>query len=91
MVNAAFSGNTRESYRFESCPDYKKLKTIKNMELILYVIMGIMIGTLIGIVSVKLFMSKPSVDYKELIKQSEQRLEIVKKHGEELDKMLEEM
>ena len=22
MVNAAFSGNTRESYRFESCPDY---------------------------------------------------------------------
>jgi hypothetical protein len=61
------------------------------MELILYVIMGIMIGTLTGIVSVKLFMSKPSVDYKELIKQSEQRLEIVKKHGEELDKMLEEM
>jgi gas vesicle protein len=61
------------------------------MELILYVIMGIMIGTLIGIVSVKLFMSKPSVDYKELIKQSEQRLEIAKKHGEELDKMLEEM
>ena len=61
------------------------------MELILYVIMGIMIGTLSGIVSVKLFMSKPSVDYKELIKQSEQRLEIVKKHGEELDKMLEEM
>ena len=53
--------------------------------------MGIMIGTLIGIVSVKLFMSKPSVDYKELIKQSEQRLEIVKKHCEELDKMLEEM
>jgi len=61
------------------------------MELILYVIMGIMIGTLTGIVSVKLFMSKPSVDYKELIKQSEQRLEIVKKHCEELDKMLEEM
>jgi len=61
------------------------------MEIILYVIMGIMIGTLICIVSVKLFMSKTSVDYKELIKQSEELLEKSKKCGEELDRILEEM
>ena len=61
------------------------------MEFILYVIIGGLIGSLVAIITINLFMPKPSVDYRELIRQSEERLEISKKHGEELDKMLEEM
>ena len=58
------------------------------MELILYGIIGGLMGSLIVL---NLFKSKPSVDYQELIKQSEERLERSKKYGEELDRMLEEM
>ncbi len=61
------------------------------MEFILYVIIGSLTGSLIVLITINLFNSKPSVDYQELIRQSEERLEILKKHGEELDKMLEEM
>jgi hypothetical protein len=61
------------------------------MELILYGIIGILIGSLMVIIALNLFKSKPSIDYQELIKQSEERLERSKKYGEELDRILEEM
>ena len=61
------------------------------MELILYGIIGSLIGSLIVLITLRLFNPKPSIDYKELIKQSEERLEKSKKYGEELDRMLEEM
>lgn len=73
---------------FKSLPDYKKLKV---MELILYGIIGSLIGCLIVLITINLFKSKPSIDYQELIKQSEERLDRSKKYGEELDRMLEEM
>ena len=73
---------------FKSLPDYKKIKV---MELILYGIIGSLIGSLIVIITLKLFKSKPSIDYQVLIKQSEERLDRSKKYGEELDRMLEEM
>jgi hypothetical protein len=61
------------------------------MELIFYGIIGSLVGSLIVLITINLFKSKPSIDYQELIKQSEERLEKSKKYGEELDKMLEEM
>jgi hypothetical protein len=61
------------------------------MELILYGIVGSLIGSLMVIITINLFKTKPSIDYQELIKQSEERLEKSKKYGEELDRMLEEM
>jgi hypothetical protein len=61
------------------------------MELILYGIVGILMGSLIVLITINLFKSKPSIDYQELIKQSEERLERSKKYREELDRMLEEM
>jgi hypothetical protein len=61
------------------------------MELILFGIIGSLIGILIVLITINLFKSKPSVDYQVLIKQSEERLEKSKKYGEELDRMLEEM
>ena len=61
------------------------------MELILYGIIGSLIGSLMVIITINLFKTKPSIDYQELIKQSEERLEKSKKYGEELDRMLEEM
>ena len=76
------------SHGFESRTDYKKIKV---MELILYGIIGSLIGSLIVIITLKLFKSKPSIDYQVLIKQSEERLDRSKKYGEELDRMLEEM
>jgi hypothetical protein len=61
------------------------------MELILYGIIGSLIGSLIVLITLRLFNPKPSINYKELIKRSEERLEKSKKYGEELDRMLEEM
>jgi hypothetical protein len=61
------------------------------MELILYGIIGSLIGSLMVIIVLNLFKTKPSIDYQELIKQSEERLEKSKKYREELDRMLEEM
>ena len=61
------------------------------MELILYGIIGILIGSLMVIIVLNLFKTKPSIDYQELIKQSEEQLERSKKYREELDRMLEEM
>jgi hypothetical protein len=61
------------------------------MELILFGIIGSLIGILIVLITINLFKSKPSVDYQVLIKQSEERLEKSKMYGEELDRMLEEM
>ena len=61
------------------------------MELILYGIIGSLMGSLIVLITINLFKSKPSIDYQVLIKQSEERLEKSKKYGEELDRMLEEM
>jgi len=61
------------------------------MELILYGIIGSLMGGLIVLITINLFKSKPSIDYQALIKQSEERLEKSKKYGEELDRMLEEM
>jgi len=61
------------------------------MELILYGIVGTLMGSLIVLITINLFKSNPSIDYQELIKQSEERLEKSKKFGEELDRMLEEM
>ena len=66
-------------------------KKIKIMELILYGIIGCLMGSLIVLITLNLFKSKPSIDYQELTKQSEERLEKSKKYGEELDRMLEEM
>jgi hypothetical protein len=62
------------------------------MELILYAIIGCLIGclVLVGILNHQ-FRSRHSEDIQELIKQSEERLEKSKKYGEELDRMLEEM
>ena len=45
------------------------------MELILYGIIGSLIGSLMVIITINLFKTKPSIDYQELIKQSEERLE----------------
>ena len=67
------------------------LLKIKTMELILYGIIGSLVGSLIVLITINLFKPKPSIDYQELIKQSEERLEKSKKYGEELDRMLEEM
>jgi hypothetical protein len=64
---------------------------LKTMELILFGIIGCFIGSLIVLIAINLFKSKPSIDCQELIKQSEERLEKSKKYGEELDRMLEEM
>ena len=61
------------------------------MELILYGIIGSLVGSLIVLITINLFKSKPSIDCQELIKQSEERLEKSKKYGEELDRMLEEV
>jgi hypothetical protein len=61
------------------------------MELILYGIIGSLIGSLIVLIITILFKSKLSIDCQELIKQSEERLAKSKKYGEELDRMLEEM
>jgi hypothetical protein len=61
------------------------------MELILFSIIGCLLGCLVLVGLLNQFKSKPSVDYHELIKQSEERLEKSKKYGEELDRMLEEM
>ena len=61
------------------------------MELILFGIIGSLMGSLIVLITINLFKSKPSIDHQELIKQSEERLEKSKKYGEELDRMLEEM
>ena len=61
------------------------------MELILYGIIGCLMGSLIVLITLNLFKSKPSIDYQELIKRSEERLDKSKKYGEELDRMLEEM
>ena len=61
------------------------------MELILYGIIGCLMGSLIVLITLNLFKSKPSIDYQKLIKQSEERLEKSKKYGEELDRILEEM
>ena len=66
-------------------------KKIKTMELILFGIIGCFIGSLIVLITINRFKSKPSVDCQELIKQSEERLEKSKEYGEELDRMLEEM
>ena len=66
-------------------------KKLKVMELILYGIIGSLIGCLIVLITINLFKSKPSIDYQGLIKQSEERLDRSKKYGEELDRMLEEM
>ena len=64
---------------------------LKTMELILFGIIGSFIGSLIVLITINLFKSKPSIDHQELIKQSEERLEKSKKYGKELDRMLEEM
>jgi hypothetical protein len=71
--------------------DYKK---IKQMELLLFGIIGYLMGWLI---TENRFKSKSTIPYQELIKQSKElqqkskeRQEILKKHGEELDKMLKE-
>jgi hypothetical protein len=61
------------------------------MELILYGIIGSLVGSLIVLTTINLFKSKPSIDCQELIKQSEERLEKSKKYGKELDRILEEM
>ena len=61
------------------------------MELILCAIIGCLMGSLIVLITINLFKSKPSTDYQELIKQSEERLVKSKKYGEELDGMLEEI
>jgi hypothetical protein len=61
------------------------------MELIAYAIIGCSVGSLIVLITLRLVKSKPSIDYQELIKQSEERLEKSKKYGEELDRVLEEM
>ena len=67
------------------------LLKLKTMELILYGIIGSLVGSLIVLITINLFKSKPSIDCQELIKQSEERLEKSKKYGKELDRMLEEM
>ncbi len=61
------------------------------MELILYGIIGSLVGSLIVLITINRFKSKPSIDCQELIKQSEERLEKSKEYGEKLDRMLEEM
>ena len=61
------------------------------MELIIYWVIGIVSGSLLAIVMVtRLFKATSTVDTKELIKQSEERLEKLKEYGKELDRMLEE-
>ena len=61
------------------------------MELIVYGVIGIVSGSLLAIVMVtRLFKATSTVDTKELIKQSEERLEKLKEYGKELDRMLEE-
>ena len=61
------------------------------MELILYGIIGCLMGSLIVLITLNLFISRHSEDIQELTKQSEERLEKSKKYGEELDRMLDEM
>jgi hypothetical protein len=61
------------------------------MELIIYGVIGIVSGSLLAIViATRLFKPTSTVDTKELIKQSEERLERLKEYGKELDRMLEE-
>jgi hypothetical protein len=61
------------------------------MELIVYGVIGIVSGSLLAIViATRLFKPTSTVDTKELIKQSEERLERLKEYGKELDRMLEE-
>ncbi len=61
------------------------------MELIIYWVIGIVSGSLLAIViATRLFKPTSTVDTKELIKQSEERLEKLKEYGKELDRMLEE-
>lgn len=62
------------------------------MELILFAIIGCLIGclVLVGILNHQ-FRSRHSEDIQELIKQSEERLEKSKSIGQVLDRMLEEM
>ena len=61
------------------------------MELILFAIIGCLLGCLVVVGLLNQFKPKPSIDYQELIKRAEERLEKSKKYGEELDRMLEEM
>ena len=61
------------------------------MELILYGIIGCLMGSLIVLITLNQFRSRHSEDIQELTKQSEERLEKSKKYGEELDRMLEKM
>ena len=62
------------------------------MELILSEIIGSLVGCLVGclmiVIALNMYKLKPSIDYKELIKQSKERLEMSKKYSEELDRML---
>jgi len=63
------------------------------MELIVYVIIGIIGGLMGGLIvfnTINLF-KKPPIDYQELIRQSKERIEKSKKYGVELDRMLEEI
>ena len=66
--------------------------TTKNkiMEFIVAVVIGSLIGSFIVVTMLKLFNSKPSINYQELINQSKERLKTQKKLGDELDKLLEE-
>jgi hypothetical protein len=60
------------------------------MDLVLYAIIGAAAGGLVLIGIMRLFSPSPTVEVEELIKESEERLEGLKRHGEELDRMLEE-
>jgi hypothetical protein len=60
------------------------------MELIVIVLIGSLIGSFIVIIMCKLLNPNPSTSYQELIKQSKEQLETVKKLSEELDKLLED-
>jgi hypothetical protein len=60
------------------------------MELVLYGIIGAAAGCLVVIGIMRLSSPSPNVEVDELIKESEERLEGLKRHGEELDRMLEE-
>ena len=61
------------------------------MELILYGIIGCLMGSLIVLITLNQFRSRHSEGIQELTKQSEERLEKSKKYGEELDRMLDEL
>jgi hypothetical protein len=60
------------------------------MDLVLYAIIGAAAGCLVLVGIMRLFSPSPTVEVEELIKESEERLEGLKRHGEELDRMLEE-